>query len=65
MCWTDDPVADFNRYDMEMERKRERHYKGECIHCREAVYDYDDHYDMEGDLLHEDCLYGWAEQYKK
>lgn len=65
MYYTDDPVADFNRWDADMERRREEHCRGRCTHCGEEVYDYDDYYDIEGELLHEDCLYDWAAQYKK
>lgn len=63
--YSDDPVRDAERYDEYLEGRRERHCRGECIHCGEAVYDYDDHYDIEGDVLHQECLTGWAEQYRR
>lgn len=63
--YSDDPVRDFDRWDADQERSRMRHRRGKCIHCGEDVYDYDDHYDIDGDLIHEDCLSGWAEQYRR
>lgn len=63
--WTDDPVRDFHRHEAEQEERRSRRRVGRCLHCRETVYDYEDYYDIEGDLLHEDCLMDWAAQYKK
>ena len=66
MFYTDDPVRDFDCWDAEQERKRERCCRGRCTHCGEDVYDYDDYYDIEGDiLLHDDCLIDWAAQYRK
>lgn len=38
---------------------------GYCAYCKEAIYDWEDHYEMEGDvLLHDDCLTSWADQYR-
>lgn len=38
---------------------------GYCAYCKEAVYGWEDHYEMEGDvLLHDDCLVSWADQYR-
>lgn len=65
MCWTDDPISDFNRWDGEMHRRQENCRVGLCECCGEAVYDYEDYYDIDGIKLHEDCLSGWAAQYKK
>ena len=65
MCWTDDPVADFDTWDRRQYEEQERHNIGKCAHCREPVYDYEEHYDFDGDLVHDDCLRGWAENFKK
>ena len=65
MFYTDDPVRDFERYDAHQEERRRRRRRGTCSHCGEDVYDYEDYYDIDGELLHDDCLRGWAEQYKK
>lgn len=37
---------------------------GKCAHCGEAVRDTHGRYDIDGVLLHEDCLYGWARKYE-
>lgn len=37
---------------------------GKCEHCGEDVYDSQARYNIEGVLLHEDCLYGWARKYE-
>ena len=36
---------------------------GHCFNCGEELAEGDDHYDIEGVLLHEDCLHDWAKQY--
>ncbi len=37
---------------------------GYCSHCKEAVYAWEDRYNIEGDvLLHSDCLVDWADKY--
>lgn len=64
--YTDDPVRDAANYDAYQEKRRQRHRRGRCFHCRESVYGWEDHYELEGDiLLHEDCLLGWAERYRR
>lgn len=38
---------------------------GYCAHCKEAIYAWEDHYNIEGDtLLHDDCLVDWANKYR-
>lgn len=37
---------------------------GYCAHCKEAVYDWEERYDIGDELIHEDCLTGWAEKYR-
>lgn len=62
---TDDPVRDFERWDAEQERRRELHFLCRCSQCGEAVYDYDDYYDFDGDKVHEDCAMDWIAQFKR
>lgn len=62
---TDDPAADFDRWDAEQERRRERHFLCRCSQCNEALYDYDDYYDFDGDKVHEDCVMDWIAQFKR
>lgn len=38
---------------------------GTCEHCNEPIYAWEDHYDIEGELLHDDCLVDWADKYRK
>lgn len=47
-----------------MSCEREAEVVGICEACREEIHAGDDYYDIEGDLLHEDCLLDWAWKYK-
>ena len=53
MYITNDPIADFNRYDAEQERRYEE--LPECDYCGEKITD-DYYYEINGDLICEDCL---------
>ena len=46
-------------------REREPEYIGNCEHCSDVIYDDEDYYDIDGVLLHEDCLKDWADEYKR
>ena len=37
---------------------------GECAVCGDLIYDYDERYDIEGELIHVDCLTDWAKKYE-
>lgn len=37
---------------------------GICEECGAEIYSGDDYYDIEGNLIHEDCLTGWAERFR-
>ena len=37
---------------------------GICEHCGEEIHEGEEYYDIEDVMLHEDCLYDWAKQYK-
>jgi hypothetical protein len=56
MYYSDDPVADFDRYDMEMERRRARLPQCEDKKCRHRTIDDDFYYDIEGEILCEECM---------
>lgn len=47
-----------------MSCEREAEAVGICEACREEIRAGEDYYDIEGDLLHEDCLLDWAWKYK-
>lgn len=49
---TDDPIADFNRWDMELERRRAR--RPICERCREHIQD-EKLWDIEGTLYCPNC----------
>lgn len=45
--------------------EREPEGIGVCEYCGETIYAYETHYDIYGELVHEDCLREWAEEHKK
>ena len=53
MYYTDNPLADFNRYDAEQERKRQQLPK--CYECGEPLTD-DWCYEIDGEYICEECL---------
>ena len=65
MSWTDDPVADFDTWDRTQHEKRVQHRVGRCAQCGEDIHDYDDYYDFNGDLTHDECMLDWVAQFKK
>ena len=62
---TDDPGRDADNWNAYYERLQERHFLCRCSQCGEALYDYDDYYDFDGDKVHEDCVMDWIEQFKR
>lgn len=38
---------------------------GLCEHCSDPIYEADSYYDIDGTLIHWDCLREWAAQYLK
>lgn len=55
----DDPVA-----DAEDHANRDMPIIGICEHCNEPIYTWEDYYDIEGTLLHDECSFDWLRQYK-
>lgn len=37
---------------------------GYCVTCGEAIVFGDDYYEIDGELIHEDCLTDWAAQFR-
>lgn len=37
---------------------------GVCAACGDDIYEDEDHYEIDGELVHEDCLELWAGEYK-
>jgi formylmethanofuran dehydrogenase subunit E len=52
MYYTDDPVADFNRYDLEQARYEARLPHCDC--CGEAIYE--KYYEINDEIYCEECL---------
>jgi formylmethanofuran dehydrogenase subunit E len=57
--YTDDAERDFDRWDMEQAKREAR--LPVCDKCGERIHD-DDYYDVEGDILCEDCM---KEKYRR
>lgn len=53
MMWTDDPVADFDRYDAEQQRSLDKLPK--CMECHEPIQQDDALYINDGYIC-DDCL---------
>jgi formylmethanofuran dehydrogenase subunit E len=53
MCYTDDPIRDFHRYDREREAELESLPK--CSECGNAIQD-EYCYEINGEYICEDCL---------
>lgn len=63
--WTDEPARDAEEYDREMEHRRWRNRVGRCCVCEDPIYATEEYYDIDGEMLHDDCLREWAAEYKK
>lgn len=50
--WTDDPIADFNRYDREREAEEARYPK--CHDCGEPMFE--EYYEFDGRKICPDCI---------
>lgn len=37
---------------------------GECAACGDLIYAHEERYDIEGELIHADCLTDWAKKYE-
>lgn len=59
MMKTDDPIR-----DAENHANREVPEVGICEVCHEPIHPWEDYYDVEGTLLHDDCGLDWLKQYK-
>lgn len=57
MFYSDDPIRDAEQYHTEPS------VIGKCEHCGDYIYADEDYYDIEGEIIHEDCLREWAEKY--
>lgn len=46
------------------EQSRKEHVVGVCANCGEEVLSYEEHYNINGDLVHGDCVMVWLEQFR-
>jgi hypothetical protein len=53
--FSDDPVADFNRYDRDQQRQLERLPVCEGHKCGQRIQD-DIYFDIDGEILCEECM---------
>ena len=53
MCWTDDPIADFERHDAEQNRRLEQ--LPVCADCDNAIQDETAYY-INGEWICKDCM---------
>jgi transposase-like protein len=53
MCWTNDPIADFNRWDDEMNSRLEQ--RPVCADCDEHIQDEFAYY-INGEWICKDCM---------
>ena len=51
-------------HEAKLEREAREHVIGYCAVCDEAVYDDSDYFDVNGELVHFECLGEWAEQFR-
>ena len=47
-----------------LEQARKEHIVGVCEKCGEEVLDYEEHYNINGELIHGDCVMDWLEQFR-
>ena len=59
MYRTDDPAADYNRYDAKREKALRKYPK--CAWCGERITD-DHFYDFGVEYVHEDCLADYCDE---
>jgi hypothetical protein len=56
----DNPVA-----DAEEHFSREIPSRGRCVICKRPIPTWDQYYQIENELVCEECIYDWLEQFRK
>lgn len=41
-----------------------RYKVGNCEHCSDVIYKDDNYYDIDGEMVHYDCLREWARKFE-
>lgn len=62
---TDDPVRDAERYAEHLEEISRTMEHLTCIYCGRPIYPGDGFYELEGNVVCEDCLLDYAQRLKK
>lgn len=72
LWFTDDPVRDMERYEQRAQEETDRRgVFGYCEQCGKAIYnatdcEYGDSYlEVNGVLIHEECMGSWISDHKK
>ena len=53
MCYSDDPIRDFEMHDAKRQAELER--CPVCEHCKEHIQE-DEYYEIDGSIVCDDCL---------
>lgn len=61
MMWTNNPARDAERYHEHLEDSGKK--IGVCEHCSDPIFEGEDYYDIDGDMVHEDCIRDYAERW--
>lgn len=56
----DDPIADAHDY-----ANRDVPSRGVCAVCNQPIPTWDTYYEIEDELIHDDCIYDWTSQFRK
>lgn len=65
MFYSDNPVRDAEYWIANQDKEEMDHKVGSCDHCGDTIFGYEAYYDFNGEMIHEDCLYAWAEGYRR
>ena len=57
-------AANEHEREIRWQREVEEHGLGACAHCGDPVLDYEEYYEINGELIHGDCILDWLEKFK-
>lgn len=63
--YSDNPVRDSEQWLAYQDKEELNHKVGYCDHCGDAIFGYEAYYDFNGEIIHSDCLYAWANKFQK
>ena len=52
-------------YDLWKTTEPERDSKCKCVYCGCELYECEEYYDIEGEILCEDCARGWLDEHRR